>query len=120
MNMDVYQALKDHFADDSRVTVNAGKGAQGIKVKVKNKDKMIIMFPKGDLLLQMPPATIQELIGRNRVCLVRSFPRPGYEGPNSNTCIRKSVLGNPIVRTCCRRISTNLVGRETVDSTLCS
>ena len=60
--MDVYQAVKDHFADDSRVTVNAGKGAQGIKVKVKNKDKMIIMFSKGDLLLQMPPATIEELI----------------------------------------------------------
>jgi hypothetical protein len=31
MKMDVYQALKDHFADDSRVTVNAGRGAQGIK-----------------------------------------------------------------------------------------
>ncbi len=66
MKMDVYQTLKDHFADDSSVTVNAGKGAQGIKVKVRNKDKMIIMFSKGDLLLQMPPATIQELIGRNR------------------------------------------------------
>ena len=64
--MDVYQALKDHFAGDSRVTVNAGKGAQGIKVKVKNKDKMIIMFSKGDLLMQMPPATIQALIGRNK------------------------------------------------------
>ena len=45
--MDVYQTLKNHFADDSRVTVNAGTGAQGIKVKVKNKDKMIIMFSKG-------------------------------------------------------------------------
>ena len=74
--MDVYQALRDHFADDSRVTVNAGKGAQGIKVKVKNKNKMIIMFSKGDLLLQMPPATIQELIGRKRglPCEVR----PGW------------------------------------------
>ena len=66
MKMDVYQALKDHFADDFRATVNAGKGAQGIKVKVRNKDKMIIMFSKGDLRLQMPPATIQELIGRNK------------------------------------------------------
>jgi len=64
--MDVYQTLKNHFADDSRVTVNAGKGAQGIKVKVKNKDKMIIMFSKGDLLLQMPPATIEELIGKDK------------------------------------------------------
>ena len=64
--MDVYQPLKDHFAGDSRVTVNAGKGAQGIKVKIRNKDKMIIMFSKGDLLLQMPPATIQELIGKKK------------------------------------------------------
>ena len=64
--MDVYQSLKDHFADDARVTVNAGKGAQGIKVKVKNKDKMIIMFSKGDLLLQMPPATIDELVGKGK------------------------------------------------------
>ena len=64
--MDVYQTLKKHFADDSRVTVNAGKGAQGIKVKVRNKDKMIIMFSKGDLLLQMPPATIEELIDKDK------------------------------------------------------
>ena len=64
--MDVYQALRDHFADDSRVTVNSGKGAQGIKVKAKNKDKMVIMFSKGDLLLQMPPATIHELVGRKK------------------------------------------------------
>lgn len=64
--MDVYQTLKDHFADDPRVTVNSGKGAQGIKVKVKNKDKMIIMFSKGDLLLQMPPTTIDELINKGK------------------------------------------------------
>jgi hypothetical protein len=64
--MDVYQSLKKHFADDTRVTVNSGKGAQGIKVKVKNKDKMIIMFSKGDLLLQMPPATIEELVTKDR------------------------------------------------------
>ena len=64
--MDVYQNLKQHFADDSRVTVNTGKGAQGIKVRVKNKDRMIIMFSKGDLLLQMPPATVEELVGNNK------------------------------------------------------
>lgn len=64
--MDVYKELKEHFADDPRVTVNAGKGAQGIKVEVKNKDKMIIMFSKGDLLLQMPPATIEELVGKKK------------------------------------------------------
>lgn len=64
--MDVYQELRQHFADDPRVTVNAGKGAQGIKVKVKNKDRMIIMFSKGHLLLKMPPATVEELIGKNK------------------------------------------------------
>ena len=72
--MDVYQTLKNHFADDSRVTVNAGKGAQGIKVKVKNKDKMIIMFSKGDLLLQMPPATIEELVGKDKGLLYEVSP----------------------------------------------
>ncbi|MDJ0916363.1 MAG: hypothetical protein QNJ05_01280 [Woeseiaceae bacterium] len=60
--MDVYQSVKDHFANDSRVTVNAGRGAQGIKVTVGNKEKMIIMFSKGDLLLQMPPASVDELV----------------------------------------------------------
>lgn len=66
MKTDVYRALRDHFSGDSRVTVSSGKGAQGIKVKFRNKDKMIIMFSKGDLLLQMPPKTIGELIGKNR------------------------------------------------------
>ena len=64
--MDIYQALKDHFADDSRVTVNAGRGAQGIKVRVKQKEKMIIMFSKGGLLLQMPPTSVEELIGEGK------------------------------------------------------
>lgn len=64
--MDIYQPLKDHFADDDRVTVNQGKGAQGIKVKVNNKDKMIIMFSKGDLLLQMPPASVDELLSKGK------------------------------------------------------
>lgn len=61
---DIYAPLKKHFAGDHRVTVNSGKGAQGIKVKVKNKDKMIIMFSKGDLLLQMPPSVIDALLGK--------------------------------------------------------
>lgn len=64
--MDVYQPLKDHFADDPRVTVNSGKGAQGIKVKVRGKDKMIIMFSKGDLLLQMPAPVIEQLIAKGK------------------------------------------------------
>ena len=64
--MDEYKTLKDHFVGDSRVIINVGRGAQGIKVKVKNKEKMIIMFFKGDLLLQMPPATVEELTGNNK------------------------------------------------------
>ena len=60
--MDVYQTLKDYYATDSRVTVSDGKGAQGIKIKIKSKEKMIIMFMKGDLLLQMPPESVKELI----------------------------------------------------------
>lgn len=66
MKTDVYKTLKDHYCDDPRVTVNTGKGAQGIKVKIKNKDKMIIMFAKGDLLLQMPPDVVAELIGKDK------------------------------------------------------
>ena len=64
--MDIYKPLKDHFADDPRVTVNSGKGAQGIKTSVKSKEKMIIMFSKGDLLLQMPAASIDELVRKGK------------------------------------------------------
>ena len=64
--MDVYKVLKDHYSNDPRVTVNSGTGAQGIKIKIKNKDKMLIMFFKGDLLLQMPAATVDELIEKGK------------------------------------------------------
>jgi hypothetical protein len=60
--MDVYESLKTHFADDDRVTINQGKGAQGMKVMVKGKPKMVVMFSKGDLLLQMPADLIAKLI----------------------------------------------------------
>ena len=46
--------------------MNAGKGAQGIKVRVKNKEKMIIMFSKGGLLLQLPPASVDELVSKGK------------------------------------------------------
>ena len=40
------------------VEVNTGKGAQGIKFK----NKMIIMFFKGDLLVKLTPKRVDELI----------------------------------------------------------
>jgi hypothetical protein len=64
--MDPYQSIKDHFSQDSRVTVNSGKGAQGIKVPVKGKDKMVIMFSKGDLLIQLSPDQVTQYISEGR------------------------------------------------------
>ncbi len=55
---DPYAALKAHFATVSGVTVNAGRGAQGMKVGAK----MFAMFYRGDLLLTLPPARVQELV----------------------------------------------------------
>ena len=55
---DPYATLKEHFAGVEGVTVNAGRGAQGMKVG----DKMFAMFYKGDLLLSLPPARVEELI----------------------------------------------------------
>jgi hypothetical protein len=40
--------------------VNAGSGAQGIKAN----SVMFAMFYKGDLLLRLPPARVQELVER--------------------------------------------------------
>lgn len=55
---DPYATLKAHFEEVDGVTVNAGRGAQGIKVG----KKMFAMFYKGDLLLTLPPARVEELI----------------------------------------------------------
>ena len=49
---EIYDEVKSHFRNMDGVTVNEGRGAQGIKVSVKGKEKMIIMFSKGDLLVQ--------------------------------------------------------------------
>ena len=46
--------------------MSSGKGAQGIKVQVKNKEKMIIMFSKGELLLQLPPESVNELVRKGK------------------------------------------------------
>lgn len=54
----VYDDLKKHFNEDERVTVNDGKGAQGIKYN----GKMFAMFYKGDLTLKFSPERVKELI----------------------------------------------------------
>lgn len=46
--------------------MSSGKGAQGIKVRFKNKEKMIIMFSKGELLLQLPPESVNELVRKGK------------------------------------------------------
>jgi len=59
---DPYAKLKEHFAGVDGVIVNAGRGAQGMKVG----KKMFAMFFKGDLLLTMPPARVEALIAAGR------------------------------------------------------
>jgi hypothetical protein len=55
---DPYALLKEHFAAVEGVTVNEGRGAQGMKVGTK----MFAMFYKGDLLLTLPPARVEALV----------------------------------------------------------
>jgi hypothetical protein len=55
---DAYEEIRDHFAGVEGVTVNSGRGSQGIKVGAK----MLVMFYKGDLLAQLPPERVRQLI----------------------------------------------------------
>ena len=55
---DVYDEVKMHFSKNKSVEVNSGTGAQGIKYG----KKMLVMFHKGDLLVQFPPERVAELI----------------------------------------------------------
>lgn len=59
---DPYASVKAHFEKVAGVTVNAGRGAQGLKVGAK----MFAMFSKGDLLLKMPPERVAALIAAKR------------------------------------------------------
>ncbi len=59
---EIYQELKEHFANDDKVVVSSGKGAQGIKY---NK-KMFIMFYKGDLVIKLSPTRVQQLINSGK------------------------------------------------------
>ena len=55
---DVYAEVRDHFAHSDAATVSSGTGAQGIK----HGTKMFVMFHKGQLLVQLPPERVTELI----------------------------------------------------------
>jgi hypothetical protein len=55
---DPYEQLRTHFSNVEDVTVNAGTGSQGIKFG----KKMFVMFHKGQLLVQLPPDRVSELI----------------------------------------------------------
>ncbi len=59
---DPYAAVKAHFERVEGVTVNSGRGAQGMKVGTK----MFAMFGKGDLLLKMPPERVAALVAAGR------------------------------------------------------
>ena len=59
---DPYASVKAHFDKVAGITVNAGRGAQGMKVG----QKMFAMFYKGDLLLTLPPDRVTELISAGR------------------------------------------------------
>lgn len=58
MSTDPYAGIKAHFTQRSDVTVNAGRGSQGLKVAAK----LVAMFYKGRLVVKLPPARVAELI----------------------------------------------------------
>jgi TfoX/Sxy family transcriptional regulator of competence genes len=60
--IDPYASVKAHFEKIDGVTVNAGRGAQGLKVG----KKMFAMFSKGDLLLKLPPDRVEALVASGR------------------------------------------------------
>ena len=55
---DVYDEIKAHFDAIDEVTVNHGKGAQGMKIG----KKMFAMFGGGNLILYFPPDRVLEII----------------------------------------------------------
>ena len=59
---DPYASVKAHFEKVAGVTVNAGRGAQGLKVG----KRMFAMFSKGDLLLTLPTERVEALIAAGR------------------------------------------------------
>lgn len=59
---DRYQELKKHFSKSKTVQLPGPKGAQGLKYK----GKMFAMFHKGDLLVQLSPERVLEVIKAKR------------------------------------------------------
>jgi hypothetical protein len=55
---DPYADVKAHFEDVDDVTVNSGRGSQGLKFGAK----MFAMFHKGQLLVQLSPERVSELV----------------------------------------------------------
>jgi hypothetical protein len=55
---DPYAELRAHFTGVDGVVVNAGRGAQGIKLG----GKMFAMFHKGQLLVKLDPRRVLEVI----------------------------------------------------------
>ena len=55
---DVYDEVKEHFASVEGVVVNAGRGAQGLKLG----KKMFAMFHKGQLLVLLSPERVTEVV----------------------------------------------------------
>ena len=55
---DPYAELRQHFSKVEGVEVNAGRGAQGIKLG----RKMFAMFHKGQLLVTLDPKRVTEVI----------------------------------------------------------
>lgn len=60
---DPFDEVKNHFNTVEGVTVNSGKGAQGLKLG----KKMFVMFFKGQLIVMLPPERISELIESGEV-----------------------------------------------------
>ncbi len=56
--VDIYADIKDHFETVVGVTVNRGKGAQGMKIG----KKMFAMFGGGELILYFPASKVTEII----------------------------------------------------------
>ena len=55
---DIYDEIKNHFDHVEEVTVNHGKGAQGMKIG----KKMFAMFGGGALILYFPPDRVREIV----------------------------------------------------------
>jgi hypothetical protein len=58
MKDDPFAEVISHFSSVEAVTVNAGRGSQGLKLG----RKMFVMFYKGELLAQIAPDRVAELI----------------------------------------------------------